>query len=337
MTVVVAAHDAAPFIRRAVRSALAQVPPPAEVVVCDDASTDGTAEALRGLDGPLRVVRHEVNRGEGAAKNTGVRAARTPLVALLDADDEWLPGRLAAVTEVFDRHPDVDLVTTDALLVQGQHVLGRWYDEGNPFAWDGQRVAVLQRNPVFGHVALRRAALLALGGFDESLRHATDWDCWIRLVHAGGRLHLVPEPLALYRLHGDNASADRVAMNRGQVALLEKALRDLPLTTAEQAVARATLAERRRRLAREELKAALRRVDGPVRRAALTVLRVPGQPARSRAAAVAALLAPAALRVVDRRRSRGSWTGPGGRRLVTAPASLAPAGRPDDTPDEETA
>ena len=326
-TVVVAAHDAAPWVGEAVRSALAQDLAPAEVVVVDDASTDGTAQVVAALDGPVRLLRHPVNRGEAAAKNTGIRAARTPVVVLLDADDTWLPGRLRAVVTALAEHPEVDLVTTDALLVHDGRPLGRWYDEGNPFPWTDQRRALLRGNPVFGHPALRRDAFLATGGFDESLRHATDWDAWIRLVHAGGRLHLVPEPLAVYRLHGTSASADRRAMHRGQVALLEGVLRDLPLDDAERATAVRALAERRRRLAREELKVALRTRRGSAA-AAAAVAGDRTQPWRSRAAATAAWVAPPLLRALEERRARAGWVGPGGRRLPHAPSDRGGRRRP---------
>src|SRR3954464_2889077 len=81
---------------RAVRSAFGQRPdPPAEVVVVDDCSSDATGAAAAAAG--ARVIRHPVNRGEGGARNTAVREAREPWVALLDSDDEWLPGHLAAL------------------------------------------------------------------------------------------------------------------------------------------------------------------------------------------------------------------------------------------------
>lgn len=99
VAVVIACHDAARFIGRAVRSALAQ-PEAAEVIVVDDASTDGSEEAARAADdgsGRLVVLRQSVNRGPAAARNRGMAAARSAWLAILDADDFFLPGRLAGI------------------------------------------------------------------------------------------------------------------------------------------------------------------------------------------------------------------------------------------------
>ena len=94
VAVVIPAHNRANMVARAVRSALTQRPnPPTEVIVVDDCSNDETGEAAR-LAG-ARVIRHHVNRGEAEARNTAIRAATQPWVALLDSDDEWLPHHLA--------------------------------------------------------------------------------------------------------------------------------------------------------------------------------------------------------------------------------------------------
>jgi succinoglycan biosynthesis protein ExoU len=95
VTVIIAAYGAADTIGDAVRSTLAQ-PPVGEVIVVDDASRDGTAAAAQAADdgsGRLVVLRQQVNAGPSAARNRAVAAARQPLLAILDADDQILPGR----------------------------------------------------------------------------------------------------------------------------------------------------------------------------------------------------------------------------------------------------
>lgn len=317
LTVAIAAYDAEQHVAAAVRSALAQVPPPVEVVVVDDASTDGTAAVLAGFGDAVRVLRHPVNRGEAAAKNTAVRAARTEHVVLLDADDEFLPGRLHALGQRWAQDPEVDVLTTDALLVQGERVVGRWYGETNPLPRADQRVDVLSRNPVFGHPALRRTAFLAVGGFDEGLRHATDWDCWLRMVLNGSRVDVVAEPLSRYRLHDASASSSRAAMLAGNVALLSRALARDDLRPTERAAAEAARDERQRRLDRARLKAALVAGTG-ARPHARAVVADPRQPARSRVLALGCLVAPGPAALARRWAERRWWTGPGGVRLRRA-------------------
>src|SRR3954454_12177386 len=102
ITAVIPAYRCAATIGRAVRSARTQAPPPAEVLVVDDASGDGT-DALAAAEG-ARVIVHELNSGEGASRNSGLAEAREPWVAFLDGDDEWLPGHLSTLWAARDGH-----------------------------------------------------------------------------------------------------------------------------------------------------------------------------------------------------------------------------------------
>lgn len=314
-SVAIACYNAQELVAGALTSALSQDPPPLEVVVCDDASSDDSARVLAGFGSAVRVVTHAVNRGEAAAKNTAVAACTAPFVVLLDADDEFLPGRLAALDAALRDDPQVDILTTDAHVVQAGTTLGRWYGPTNPLPGADLRRAVLSYNPVFGHAAVRRSAFTGAGGFDESIRYATDWELWIRLALSGSRLTVVPEPLALYRMHGANASSDRLGMVACALGFLTRVQAEADLTVEERAVLAGTVAEHRRVLARERVKAALVEQDVAVRQLALEVARDRSQPGRSRLLALAAAARPAAAARTWARRTRGTWTGPGGRRL----------------------
>jgi hypothetical protein len=74
-------------------------------------------------------------------------------------------------------------------------------------------------------MAVRRKAFLEIEGFDEALRWATDWDCWIRMIFAGSRIGIVDEPLAEYRIRETGLASDRTRLIESRVALLEKAAR----------------------------------------------------------------------------------------------------------------
>src|ERR1700719_2584369 len=98
ISVLIAADNASPFLHRAVRSALAQTLAPLEVLIINDASTDNTldvAKALASEDSRVRVISLAANGGAGAARNAGLDAARGDWVAILDADDAYVPSRLA--------------------------------------------------------------------------------------------------------------------------------------------------------------------------------------------------------------------------------------------------
>ena len=115
ISVVIPAYQAEAHIARALADVAAQTRPPAEVIVVDDGSTDGTAEIARRAGA---TVLWQPNRGVAAARNAGIRAAREPWVALLDADDTWTSDRLAAHWEALALAPAVRLSFSDYAIVR---------------------------------------------------------------------------------------------------------------------------------------------------------------------------------------------------------------------------
>src|SRR5262245_57694351 len=93
ISVVIPTYNRAHLIRRAVDSALLQCTERDEVIVVDDGSTDGTTDILTRYAGHVRYLKLP-HAGAGHARNAGIAAARNPLIAFLDSDDEWLPGKL---------------------------------------------------------------------------------------------------------------------------------------------------------------------------------------------------------------------------------------------------
>ncbi len=166
----------------ALPSALAQESVEVEVVVVDDASTDGTAERVEALgDSQVRIVRNETQRRLPASRNVGAEAARGEWLAFLDDDDLWSPRKLRAQLDTAQ--------TTGAAWVYAQCIV---VDEArrpldlHPFP-DPEELAVLLRggNHVPGggsNVIVRADTFREVGRFDESLRFFEDWDLWLRLV-----------------------------------------------------------------------------------------------------------------------------------------------------------
>jgi GT2 family glycosyltransferase len=316
-SVVIAAYQAAAFVGAAVESALAQTRPPFEVIVSDDGSTDDVAGALEAWRDRIVLLRN-VHGGEAAAKNAGAAAAAGEFVVLLDADDVYLPGRLEALGELAAARPDLDILTTDACLEVAGEVVRRCYTDSWPFPVDDQRGAILARNFVFGHAAVRRERLLAVGGFDPAMG-VPDWECWIRLVLAGARVGLVAEPLSRYRLRESGLSSDRLAHSRAYVAALEKTRGHPGLTVGEREKITEALRLRRRELAQEEAEAALLEGRADARRRAAKVALAGGAPLLTRAKATLAAVAPWAARRVLVRRRQEAWVGASGIRVTRRP------------------
>jgi len=310
-SVIIAAHNAAPFIADAVSSVLTQTLPPFELIVCDDGSSDDIGSALQSYRSELELIRRE-HGGEGAAKNTAARAASGDFVAILDADDVFLPERLEALGELAAARPDLDILTTDAWVEAEGRNMGRAYNHGWRFEAADQRKGILDRNFVFGHVAVRRDAFLSAGGFDESILWTTDWNCWMRMIFAGSRVGLVDEPLSRYRLHPKALSSQRAAMLRGRLMTLKKA-RTLDLRPEERRILERAIAARAREAEVEDTRQAIRRAAPDARRRSWAIARDGQYPPGTRAKAAATALAPGLARRLLSRRTRRTWTGAGGR------------------------
>jgi glycosyltransferase involved in cell wall biosynthesis len=284
--VVICAYQGAELIDDALRSALDQRHPAAEVIVVDDGSTDDLAGAVEPYLDRITFLR-KPNGGIGSAKNAAARHATADFLVFLDQDDAWLPERLEALAELASARPDLDLLTTDAWLERDGEVVGRWYGH---FVVDDQRLSILRKNFLFSHVAVRRDRFLEIGGSDESLR-IEDWDCWIRLFLTGSAAGCVFEPLARYRLRPDSVSADDERRRRNDLIVLEKALAGNDLTDEERAVVAAAVDARRRTVSLFDLKDRI--VAGTVsRRELVEVARNGSHRAGVRAQAAAAAVAP---------------------------------------------
>ena len=310
-SVIVAAYQAAETIGEALQSIRQQTVPPLEVVVCDDGSTDDLDAALQPYLGEIVLIRQE-NGGEGSAKNAAARASLGDFVLILDADDVYLPDRIEALLELAQVRPDLDILTTDALLVAAGRAVRNVYDRTWSFEVVDQRRAILQRNFIHGHAAVRRTLLLEHGGFDETIRWTTDWDMWLRLILAGARAGCVDEPLALYRLRETSLTARRRELLLGKLATLEKARSNMALRANERPILEESVEVYRRELVLLDLRRGVAAGETGVRRRALALARTRGYARRVRLEAVAIGLVPAAARRMIRRRAARGWVGAGG-------------------------
>ncbi len=291
-TVVIAAYQAGETIGRAIQSVLHQLSPAHEVLVVDDGSTDDIDSVLRPFGDRVLVIRRP-HRGPGAARNAALERATGDFVVLLDADDAFHPARLQALGELGRARPDLDLLVTDMRFIVNGEERGTFFSH-NAFALQNQRTAILRSCFVGGAPAARLSRLREVGGFDETLLSAEDWDCWLRLILNGSAAGLVNLPYYDYVLGEDSASSDRVATLWDRVRMLEKAARNPDLRPVERPVVAASLRAHASRAARAELRAALstagRRLD------VLSLARRPMIGASPRALAIAALVAPDLVR-----------------------------------------
>lgn len=218
ISVIIPTRNMAHFVVDAVRSALAQTHPRVEVIVVDDGSTDGTREALAPYMASLKYVPQE-HRGLSASRNHALREATGELVAFLDADDQWLPEKLAKQWKLMQSDPQIGLVHTDVLHLEQEtgRTRRRPRVPGDFSGWC--RAQLFRANGLTISSVLVRRACLGFGqAFDESLRYCEDIDLWLRLSPRI-KFAFVDEPLVLYRLHGANMNNNELMMARGSLAV----------------------------------------------------------------------------------------------------------------------
>ncbi|MGY1609580.1 glycosyltransferase family A protein [Geodermatophilus sp. SYSU D00700] len=277
----VPAYNAADSIGEALESALSQKPEPLEVIVSDDGSEDDLGRVLAGFRRRISVVRGP-NRGLPTARNRAAAAARGELLGLLDADDIWLAGRAAALTEAAAARPDLSIITTDALVVRNGISDPHSYYGVRHFEVVNQEHAILRNNFVFGAGAIRTSAFSAVGGYDPAARWAEDWDLWLRLILRGHHAGLVQAPLYEYRQREDSLTARTVDLALGVLTVLQRAR---VLVHDDVHVAALTRTEREWRA--QAVHNAWARSDPRRRRLALAALRWNDQPLMMRARVLA--------------------------------------------------
>ncbi len=247
ISVVIPTHDRAALLPRALDSVLAQSRPADEILVVDDGSRDDTAELVARRYPMVRLLR-QPQRGVSAARNHGIAAAQGDWIALLDSDDAWRADKLAQQCQLAAEAPECPLIHNDEIWIRnGRRV--------NPMKKHAKRGGWIYRHclPLCvispSAALIRRAELLALGGFDENLPACEDYDLWLRLC-ARHPVAYLPEPLTIkHGGHADQLSRAHWGMDRFRVRALERALREYPLSAEDRAATRAMLVKKARILA----------------------------------------------------------------------------------------
>ncbi|MCW2782059.1 MAG: hypothetical protein JWR35_2508 [Marmoricola sp.] len=201
VSVIMAAFNCVDTVAEAVESIVAQTFEDWELVVCDDCSTDGTHELLRGLAAEhgdrFVLLRNEENSHLSFSLNRCLAVARGELVARMDADDVSLPKRLETQVAFLDEHSDADLVGTAVRRfdASGPADIVRVPDAPDRFA--------LRDGVPFCHATILtyRSVYEALGGYTVSPRttRGQDYDLWFRFYHQGFKGRNLAEPLYLVR------------------------------------------------------------------------------------------------------------------------------------------
>ena len=226
VSVIVPAYNAAVYLPYAIDGVLAQSYPDWEIVIVDDGSTDDTRAVVDSyrpkLSDKLQFI-YQSNRGLAAARNIGIRAARGEFIALLDADDVWLPYRLERGVSVMDADPGAGLVHARVVRIDargtitGQLKVDPKYMSGRI----ARHVYTRRAHIVCPTVMFRKSCLETAGWFDETMQATEDRDLWFRIA-----LHyevvFINQVLAHYRLSPSSMTSNLDRLLKAQLYFVAK-------------------------------------------------------------------------------------------------------------------
>lgn len=212
VSVIIPAYNQAQFLPAAIDGALHQTHAPLEVIVVDDGSTDDTQRVLFSYGERIRAVSQN-NAGVAAARNAGIQLSQGDFLAFLDSDDVWLPRKLERQLACFGSDPKIGLAHCGFCDIDAEGNALEQHLDG--MEGDVAREMLLFRRPVIlgggSGVMVSRAAVEAVGNFDERLSTSADWDFY-RRVAGRFKVAFVREVLLYYRLHGANMHRNVQAM-----------------------------------------------------------------------------------------------------------------------------
>ena len=213
VSVVVPCRDGAAYLAEALDSVLSQEPAPVEVVVVDDGSTDDSVAIASSFGPRVRCVRQD-SAGAACARNRGVAETSGALLGFLDADDLWMPGRIARQTAALAAHPEASWVLgATEQFVSPELDPARFRFDPGPF------VARLS-----GAFLMRRAAFERVGPFSTSLVTADFVDWFLRAEDLGLRPIELPDVVLRRRLHRTNHGVVRAEARIDYVRVIKAAL-----------------------------------------------------------------------------------------------------------------
>ena len=244
ITAIIPTYNRAAHLERAIASVLAQRLACDELIVVDDGPTDQTQPLLKRLAAgariPIRVLRQD-NRGAAAARNLGIRMARGSLLAFLDSDDWWLPGKLAVQAAAMEARPELLISHTREIWHRNGQRVNQKKKHDPP---DGDVFAASLGMCVVGMstVVARRQFFDRYGLFDEDLPCCEDYDLWLR---AGSREPFLLAPQQLTGKEGGRpdqlSEIHRIGMDVFRIRSLGTLLDSGVLTPAQQQAARIEL------------------------------------------------------------------------------------------------
>jgi glycosyltransferase involved in cell wall biosynthesis len=216
-SVIIPAYNAVTYLAEAVANIRSQPHSPAEIIIVDDGSSDGTASLAQSLGPDIRYF-HQTNQGPAAARNLGISHARHDILAFIDADDLWPDHKIERQLGHLAAHPELEMVL--GLHQTFRHVA----DPLDPAAPARPRFDP----PVFIYLVgcgiYRRSVFTHVGLFDVTLRYGEDTDWFSRSWEKNTPMHILFEPMLHYRRHPGGMTHGRNAIANGFMRVIKKSI-----------------------------------------------------------------------------------------------------------------
>ncbi len=221
ISVIIAAYNSEKTIRQTIESVLKQTFNDFELIIINDGSTDSTLEViLQFQDSRIKVFSFE-NAGGNVSRNRGLERASGEFVSFLDADDIWTPDKLESQLHALQANPQAAVAYswTDYIDEQGKFIVSGTHITANGNVYEQLIVSNFLENG--SNPLIHREALVQLGGFDEELPAAQDWDMWLRLAQNFDFI-AVPCVQILYRISANSLSTNLARQEKASLKVLDK-------------------------------------------------------------------------------------------------------------------
>ena len=232
ISVIIPVYNGEKTIQETIESVLNQSESDFELIVINDGSQDATLDIVASIRDPRLKVFSYPNGGVSASRNRGFFHAEGEFIAFLDADDLWTPEKLEAQLKALQKNPQAAVAYSwlDHIDESGQFLRSGCRRTSTGDVYKDFLLAQFLEN--FSNALIRKQALLEVGGFDESLTHAEDWDMFLRLA-ARYNFVAVPSTQILYRRSANSATANYYKMEAGFLKVLERAYSQAPESLQE--------------------------------------------------------------------------------------------------------
>lgn len=217
ISIIIPVYNAGKYLAEALDSVLTQSAKPDDIIAVDDGSTDSSIKILETYSDRITIIRHEVNKGAGAARNTGIKNASGKWLSFLDADDLWMPHKLKDQMEFMQTHPEIDMVFGKV----EQFISPELSEEHHQKLKTELKI---MPGYVAGTMLISKEKFEKAGYFNENLELGEHIDWFGRAKDLGLKYHMMDRVMLRRRIHTTNSGINKKQHLKDYTSLLREAL-----------------------------------------------------------------------------------------------------------------